>query len=84
MGDAAHGMSPHVTAGASLGIQDPVVLIRCLDTEPDLAAALAAYEADRRPHYLEAQRLSAAVERYATPAEFAHSYAAFSHWMIRS
>jgi 2-polyprenyl-6-methoxyphenol hydroxylase-like FAD-dependent oxidoreductase len=84
MGDAAHGMSPHVTAGASLGVQDPVVLVRCLDEAPELAAALAAYEADRNPHYAEAQRLSAAVERYATPAEFAHSYAAFSHWMIRS
>ena len=82
VGDAAHGMSPHITAGASLGVQDPLALVACLDAQTDLSAALAAYEAERIPHYRRARQLSEAVEAYRTPSEFAHAYAAFSHWMI--
>jgi 2-polyprenyl-6-methoxyphenol hydroxylase-like FAD-dependent oxidoreductase len=82
VGDAAHAMSPHITAGASLGVEDAVVLARCLERHPDLPPALAAYEADRVSRYQQARALADAVEAYETPSEFAHRYAAFSHWMM--
>ncbi|WP_037065382.1 FAD-dependent oxidoreductase [Pseudonocardia acaciae] len=83
-GDAAHAMSPHITAGASLGIQDAAALSHHLAAHPDMPQALAAYESDRIPHYARVRTLSDAVEHYRTPAEFAHRYAAFTHWMINS
>jgi 2-polyprenyl-6-methoxyphenol hydroxylase-like FAD-dependent oxidoreductase len=82
VGDAAHAMSPHITAGASLGVQDGALLANLLSAGADLPAALAAYEADRLPHYAQVAVLSAAVEHADRPAEFAQRYAAFSHWMI--
>jgi 2-polyprenyl-6-methoxyphenol hydroxylase-like FAD-dependent oxidoreductase len=81
-GDAAHAMSPHITAGATLGIEDAALLGRLLTPAGDVPAALAAYEADRIPRYAHAAQLSAAVEHAPTPQEFAHHYAAFSHWMM--
>lgn len=81
-GDAAHAMSPHITAGATLGIEDAALLGRLLTATGDVPAALAAYEADRIPRYAHAAELSAAVEHAPTPREFARHYAAFSHWMI--
>jgi 2-polyprenyl-6-methoxyphenol hydroxylase-like FAD-dependent oxidoreductase len=81
-GDAAHAMSPHITAGATLGIEDAALLGRLLTPTADVPAALAAYEAGQIPRYAHVARLSAAVEHASTPQEFAHHYAAFSHWMI--
>ncbi len=81
-GDAAHAMSPHITAGATLGIEDAALLGRLLAPGGDVPAALAAYEADRIPRYAHVADLSAAVEHAPTPAAFARHYAAFSHWMI--
>ncbi|MEV4320292.1 FAD-dependent monooxygenase [Actinocrispum sp. NPDC049592] len=81
-GDAAHAMSPHITAGATLGIEDAALLGRLLAPTGDVRAALAAYEADRIPRYAHVADLSAAVEHASTPQEFARNYAAFSHWMI--
>jgi 2-polyprenyl-6-methoxyphenol hydroxylase-like FAD-dependent oxidoreductase len=82
VGDAAHAMSPHVTAGASLGVQDAALLARCLHGSPDVSAALRSYEADRLLRYEEVARRADAVENAATPEEFAEQYAAFSHWMV--
>ncbi|HUQ56308.1 FAD-dependent monooxygenase [Lentzea sp.] len=81
-GDAAHAMSPHITAGATLGIEDAALLGRLLGPDADVPAALAAYEADRIPRYARVAELSAAVEHSPTPQEFARHYAAFSHWMV--
>lgn len=83
-GDAAHAMSPHITAGATLGIEDAALLGDLLAEVSDVPAALAGYQADRIPRYARAAELSAAVEHSPTPQEFAHHYAAFSHWMITS
>jgi FAD-dependent urate hydroxylase len=48
VGDAAHATSPASGQGASMAIEDAVVLARCLrDIEP-VPAALAAFEAQRR------------------------------------
>jgi 2-polyprenyl-6-methoxyphenol hydroxylase-like FAD-dependent oxidoreductase len=80
-GDAAHAMSPHITAGATLGIEDAALLAGLLVDTADVPAALAAYEATQIPRYAHVARLSAAVEHAPTPQEFARHYAAFSHWM---
>jgi len=48
-GDAAHAVSPSSGQGASLALEDAVVLARCLQEAPDPRAAFARYEAERRP-----------------------------------
>jgi len=81
-GDSAHALSPHITAGASLGVEDGLLLARLLTSSDGVADALAAYERDRIPHYRKVNELSKRVEDSATPEEFATNYVAFSHWMI--
>jgi 2-polyprenyl-6-methoxyphenol hydroxylase-like FAD-dependent oxidoreductase len=49
MGDAAHAPSPSSGQGASLSIEDAVVLAKCLRDLPDHRRALARFEALRRP-----------------------------------
>ncbi|MGQ4403593.1 FAD-dependent oxidoreductase [Streptomyces hayashii] len=49
IGDAAHAASPATGQGASMALEDAVILAKCLRDLPDLAAALARYEALRRP-----------------------------------
>jgi 2-polyprenyl-6-methoxyphenol hydroxylase-like FAD-dependent oxidoreductase len=48
IGDAAHAASPATTRGASLAIEDGIVLAQCLRDIPGQAAALATYEHLRR------------------------------------
>jgi salicylate hydroxylase len=82
IGDAAHGLSPHISAGGSLGIEDVGVLARLLAGRSGLRPALAAYDADRLPRYDTVHKLSAAVEQSRTAEEYARHYAAFSRWML--
>ena len=49
IGDAAHAPSPSSGQGASLAIEDGVVLATCLRDLPGPDAAFAAFEAERRP-----------------------------------
>jgi salicylate hydroxylase len=50
LGDAAHPMLPFLTQGAAMAIEDAFVLTRALDlADGDVALALDAYEAERRP-----------------------------------
>jgi FAD-dependent urate hydroxylase len=49
VGDAAHAPSPSSGQGASLSIEDAVVLATCLRDEGDPAVAFARFEAVRRP-----------------------------------
>jgi 2-polyprenyl-6-methoxyphenol hydroxylase-like FAD-dependent oxidoreductase len=49
VGDAAHAVSPSAGQGASLAIEDAVVLGTCMRDAPDPGAAFRAYEAARRP-----------------------------------
>ncbi|WP_067507734.1 NAD(P)/FAD-dependent oxidoreductase [Actinoplanes sp. TFC3] len=49
VGDAAHAVSPSSGQGASMAIEDAVVLGRCLGSESDVAGALWSYEKIRRP-----------------------------------
>jgi FAD-dependent urate hydroxylase len=48
-GDAAHAPSPSSGQGASLSIEDAVILAKCLRDLPSPQAAFARYEATRRP-----------------------------------
>lgn len=48
IGDAAHAVSPTVGSGASIAMEDGVVLAKCLRDAPTIAAGFAAYEAVRR------------------------------------
>ena len=48
IGDAAHAPSPSSGQGASMAIEDAVVLARCLRDLPDAEQAFAAYERLRR------------------------------------
>jgi 2-polyprenyl-6-methoxyphenol hydroxylase-like FAD-dependent oxidoreductase len=49
VGDAAHATTPGVGQGAAQAIEDAVVLANRLAGRDDLSAALAEYEASRRP-----------------------------------
>ena len=48
VGDAAHAMAPHLGRGACESLVDAVALARQLRGAPDVASALAAYDAERR------------------------------------
>ncbi|MFB8077287.1 FAD-dependent monooxygenase [Streptomyces sp. NPDC056013] len=49
LGDAAHAMTPHLGQGACQALEDAVVLTAALGTESTVEAALARYDAERRP-----------------------------------
>ena len=48
VGDAAHAASPVAAQGASMALEDSVVLAKCLRDRPDPASAFRAYEKLRR------------------------------------
>ena len=47
LGDAAHPMLPTLGQGACQAIEDAAALVRCLDSEADVEAALRSYERKR-------------------------------------
>jgi FAD-dependent urate hydroxylase len=49
IGDAAHATSPNMAEGAAMALEDALVLAACLRKSPTIPAALAAFEARRRP-----------------------------------
>lgn len=50
VGDAAHAMTPFAAQGAAMAIEDAAVLAHAVASKPgDMAAALEAYQAARRP-----------------------------------
>ena len=49
LGDAAHAPSPSSGQGASLSIEDAIVLAKALRDKPDLASALECFVSTRRP-----------------------------------
>ncbi|WP_370371052.1 FAD-dependent monooxygenase [Catenulispora sp. GP43] len=82
-GDAAHGLSPHIAASGTLGVEDVGVLARALaDNCGDIASALKEYDADRRVRYEGVREHSRAVESADDAPSYAEHYAAFSHWML--
>lgn len=82
IGDAAHGLSPHIAAGGTLGVEDVRVLARALSSQRSISDALGAYERNRLPHYREVMSHSRRVEQARTAESYAYAYATFSHWML--
>ncbi|WP_027820267.1 FAD-dependent monooxygenase [Paraburkholderia bannensis] len=82
IGDAAHALSPHISAGGTLGVEDIQVLTDALQRHDDLATALQAYERNRLPHYARVRELAYSVEIAPDAAGYALEYARFSHWML--
>ncbi|MGW7286292.1 FAD-dependent monooxygenase [Streptomyces sp. NPDC054847] len=68
-GDAAHACTPHIAQGAAMAVEDAVVLAESLDSEPSVPAALAAWEARRRPRAMWVQAMSHAVLKQETGGE---------------
>jgi 2-polyprenyl-6-methoxyphenol hydroxylase-like FAD-dependent oxidoreductase len=60
IGDAAHACAPTLAQGGALSFEDALVLGELLAAEPDVEAALFAFEARRAPRVAMAQSLSLA------------------------
>ncbi|MEZ7005495.1 FAD-dependent monooxygenase [Streptomyces sp. AD55] len=82
IGDAAHGLSPHIAAGGTLGVEDAGVLRVSLADEADPEKDLIRYETARTARFQRVREHSAAVEQAGNATEFARSYAEFGHWML--
>jgi 2-polyprenyl-6-methoxyphenol hydroxylase-like FAD-dependent oxidoreductase len=82
IGDAAHGLSPHIAAGGTLGIEDVGVLRAALAAEPRLGDALTRYQRTRIPRFERVHEFARGVEHADGADEFADRYTAFSHWML--
>ncbi|MER7972674.1 NAD(P)/FAD-dependent oxidoreductase [Streptomyces sp. NPDC096080] len=67
VGDAAHAASPATGQGASMALEDAVVLAKCLRDAPGTEAALVRYEALRRPRVEHNVTASGALARGVTP-----------------
>jgi 2-polyprenyl-6-methoxyphenol hydroxylase-like FAD-dependent oxidoreductase len=63
IGDAAHATSPTSGQGASMAIEDALVLAKCLRDCSSVPAAFAAYERDRRVRVQRVAAYSARVSR---------------------
>lgn len=55
LGDACHPMLPFLAQGAAMAIEDAWALAACLNANDDVPAALAAYEARRKPRVSKVQ-----------------------------
>ena len=82
IGDAAHALSPHISAGGTLGVEDVLVLTRAIQHTASLGQALTHYESNRIPHYARVHELAYAVEQARNAEEYAREYVRFSHWML--
>ncbi|HEX4726166.1 MAG TPA: bifunctional salicylyl-CoA 5-hydroxylase/oxidoreductase [Jatrophihabitans sp.] len=60
LGDAAHTAHFSIGSGTKLAMEDALALVACLQEQPDVPRALAAYEAERRPVVLSTQRAARA------------------------
>jgi 2-polyprenyl-6-methoxyphenol hydroxylase-like FAD-dependent oxidoreductase len=49
IGDALHSAHFSIGSGTRLAIEDAIALAKALEAEPDIAAALARYQAERKP-----------------------------------
>jgi len=60
LGDAAHTAHFSIGSGTKLAVEDALALAACLEEQPTLAEALAAYEAERKPVVASTQRAARA------------------------
>ncbi|MFJ2740045.1 bifunctional salicylyl-CoA 5-hydroxylase/oxidoreductase [Streptomyces sp. NPDC087440] len=64
LGDAAHTAHFSIGSGTKLAVEDALALVACIEEQPDLPTALAAYESERRPVVESTQRAAAASLRW--------------------
>ena len=64
LGDAAHTAHFSIGSGTKLAVEDALALVACIEEQPDLPTALAAYETERRPVVESTQRAAAASLRW--------------------
>ncbi|MEU0272961.1 bifunctional salicylyl-CoA 5-hydroxylase/oxidoreductase [Streptomyces sp. NPDC006307] len=64
LGDAAHTAHFSIGSGTKLAVEDALALAACVEEQPSLSEALAAYEAERRPVVESTQRAAAASLRW--------------------
>ncbi|MFE3283985.1 FAD-dependent monooxygenase, partial [Streptomyces sp. NPDC059233] len=64
LGDAAHTAHFSIGSGTKLAVEDALALAEAVRAHPDVPAALAAYEAERRPAVASTQRAAAASMRW--------------------
>ncbi|MDQ3455961.1 MAG: bifunctional salicylyl-CoA 5-hydroxylase/oxidoreductase [Actinomycetota bacterium] len=73
LGDAAHTAHFSIGSGTKLAMEDALALAACLAEEPDVKAALAAYDAERRPVVLSTQRAAqASLEWFENLGQYVH------------
>ncbi|KOV69185.1 bifunctional salicylyl-CoA 5-hydroxylase/oxidoreductase [Streptomyces sp. MMG1121] len=60
LGDAAHTAHFSIGSGTKLAVEDALALAACLEEQPDVPGALAAYEEERRPVVASTQRAARA------------------------
>ncbi|MGQ4619407.1 FAD-dependent monooxygenase [Nocardia sp. R7R-8] len=64
VGDAGHGMTPHLGQGGCTALEDAVVLaVALIDSPGDIAAALARYDEQRQPRVSELARIAEDIRR---------------------
>lgn len=64
IGDAAHTAHFSIGSGTKLAVEDALALAACVEEQPGLPEALAAYESERRPVVESTQRAAAASLRW--------------------
>ena len=73
LGDAAHTAHFSIGSGTKLAMEDALALAACLHEQPGVDAALAAYEAERRPVVASAQRAAqASLEWFENLGQYVH------------
>src|SRR3954471_21916409 len=73
LGDAAHTAHFSIGSGTKLAMEDALALAACLHEEPDVATALATYEAERKAVVLSTQRAAqASLEWFENLAQYVH------------
>ena len=73
LGDAAHTAHFSIGSGTKLAMEDALALAACLHEQPDVRAALTAYEAERRPVVASTQRAAqASLEWFENLGQYLH------------
>jgi len=73
LGDAAHTAHFSIGSGTKLAMEDALALAACLNEQPGVDAALAAYEAERRPVVESTQRAAqASLEWFENLGQYTH------------
>ena len=70
IGDAAHATTPNLGQGASMALEDAVVVSQCLSQYPDLQVALQRFQTERHPRcssIVRFSRLAGAIGQWRNP-----------------